>query len=334
MLGLTLAALGIIAKSARVIGWLLAAAAIAGLLHPVVERLGKRMPRALALAIVVLFTLGVCAAVGYAVVDDVVRQLHQLQRAVPSAARDLERSSSRIGEAAREINLADRAKSFVNELPARLRGGDVQSALRSAATRGVAFLATTVLTIFFLIHGPRLLRGALNQLPEDRQADAKRIGLSVYRRTWNYVAGSLAMAVVAGFLAYVCADLLNLPGKAPLALWMTMLDPIPMVGVVLGSLPLILLAATTATWQASVLVTAVLVGWQVFEALSLQPRVEDRSLHIGPFVTVSVVMVGLVMYGIGGAIVSLIVIIVAAATLDEVVAHGPHSSAPVVTSSE
>lgn len=208
----------------------------------------------------------------------------------------------------------------------------MQQALRSAATRGVAFLATTVLTIFFLIHGPRLLRGALHQLPEERQGDAQRVGLSVYRRTWNYVAGSLGMAVVAGLLAYLCADLLDLPGKAPLALWMAMLDPIPMVGVALGALPLILLAATTSTWQASVAVTAVLLAWQIFEALRLQPAVEARSLHVGPFVTVSVVMVGLVMYGIGGALVSLVVVIVAAATLDELVGHGPHSSSPVLTS--
>src|SRR5438445_2843791 len=153
MLGLTLGAIGVIASSARVIGWLLAAAALAGLLHPAVERLAHHVPRAIALAIVVLVTLGIAAAVGYAVIDDLVRQLHQLQHAVPSAARDLERSKSRVGEAARQVNLADRAKTFVDELPSRLRGGDVQQALRSAATRGVAFLATTVLTIFFLIHG-------------------------------------------------------------------------------------------------------------------------------------------------------------------------------------
>jgi len=332
MLGLTLAAIGVIASSARVIGWLLAAAAMAGLLHPAVERLAHRVPRSLALAIVVLLTLGIAAAVGYAVVDDIVRQLHQLQHAVPSAARDLERSKSRVGEAARQINLADRAQTFVNELPSRLRGGDVQQALRSAATRGVAFLATTVLTIFFLIHGPRLLNGALRQLPEARQDDAKRIGLSVYRRTWNYVAGSLTMAAAAGLIAYACAAALDLPGKAPLALWMTMLDPIPMLGVVLGAMPLVLLAATTASWQGSVAVTVVLIAWQGFEALKLQPLVEARSLHIGPFITVSVVMIGLVMYGIGGAIVSLVVVVVAAATLDELVGHGPHSSAPVLTS--
>jgi predicted PurR-regulated permease PerM len=317
MLGLTLGAIGVIASSQRVIGWLLAATVLAGLLYPLVERLDRVMPRGLALALVVLATIALSALIAYAVVDEVVDQMRQLQRALPDAARDLERSDSRFGELARDVDLRERAAAFVDELPERLRGGDVQDALRSAATRGVAFLATVVLTIFFLIHGPKLLGAAVKQLPEGRRPEARRIGISVYRRTWNYVAGSLAMSVASGALAYMCADLLDLPGKAPLALWMAMLDPIPLIGVVLGALPLILLAGATASWQATLLVAAVLVGWQVFEGLRLQVRVEQDSLHIGPFVTVAVVMVGLVVYGIGGALVTLVAVVAVAALLDE-----------------
>ena len=333
MFGLALAVLGGIAASERVIGWVLAAAAIAGLLHPVVVVLSRRMPHAAALALVLLVVLGAIAGIAYAVVDDIVRQLHQLQHALPDAARSIEKSK-RFGDAARQFDLSGKAQSFVNELPSRLRGGDVQTALRSAATRGVAFLATTVLTVFFVTYGPRLVRSALAQLPEAHRADAERIGASVYRRTWNYVAGSLGMAVMAGVLAYTCAELLDLPGKAPLALWMAMLDPIPFVGVAIGAFPLVLLAATTSAWQATVLVAVVLAAWQVFEAVRLQRSVEQRSLHVGPYVTVAVVMVGLVVYGFGGALVSLVVVIAAAATLDEVVGHGPHSSSPAITSGE
>jgi predicted PurR-regulated permease PerM len=317
MLGLTLAAIGVGESSQRVIGWVLAAVVLAGLLHPLVERFDRLMPRPLALAFVMLFTIGFAAGIAYVVVDEVVDQMRQLQEALPSAAHDLEQSDSRFGEVARDVKLEERATAFVDELPERLRGGDVQDALRTAATRGVAFLATTVLTIFFLIYGPSLLSSAVQQLPEQRRREARRIGLSVYRRTWNYVAGSLAMSIAAGSLTYVCADLLDLPGKAALALWMALLDPIPLVGVALGALPLILLAGATSSWQATVLVALVLVAWQVFEGLRLQQAVERDSLHIGPFVTVAVVMVALVVYGIGGALVSLVLVVALAATLDE-----------------
>jgi predicted PurR-regulated permease PerM len=304
---------------------------MAGLLYPVVERLSRRLPHALALALVVLLSVGVAAGVAYAVIDELSDQLHDLQVAVPSAARDVEHSD-RFGDAAREIHLAKRAKAFVDEIPERLRGGDVQDAVRSAATRGVAFLATGVLTIFFLIHGPRLLEAARRQLPVRRQDGARRIGLAVYRRTWRYIAGTLSMSVMAGLVAYGCAYAVDAPGKAPLALWMALLDPIPLVGVVVGAAPLILLAGATASGVGTVLVTLVLLGWQAFESLRLQRRVEARSLHIGPFVTSAVAMVGLELYGIGGALIGLVVVVLLAATLDETIGHGPHSSSPSVTS--
>ena len=141
------------------------------------------------------------------------------------------------------------------------------------------------------------------------------------------------MAAMAGLVTYGAASAIDAPGKAPLALWMVMLDAVPLLGVVLGAAPLILLAATTASWQGALGVTVVVLGWQVFEALVLQRRVEQRSLHIGPFVTVAVAMVGIELYGIGGALVSVIGIVLLAAVLDEVWGHGPHSSAASVTSS-
>lgn len=331
LLGLALVGLATLAASTRVIGWILAAATLAGLLHPVVERLGSHLPRALALGVVVLVSVGVAAGIGYAVVDELSSQLRELQVAVPKAAREVERSE-RFGDVAKEIDLAEKAEDFVDELPRRLRGGDVQDAIRSAATRGVAFLATGVLTIFFLIHGPRLLGAAVRQLPAARQGDARRVGLAVYRRTWSYLAGALSMATMAGLVAYGCAYALDLPGKAPLALWMALLGTIPLVGVVIGSAPLILLAGTTATAPATLAVTAALLGWQAFEALWLQRQIEARSLHLGPFVTVAVGMVGLELYGIGGALIGLVVVVLLAATLDEAIGHGPRSAAASLSS--
>jgi predicted PurR-regulated permease PerM len=327
MFGLTIAALGIIGQSTRVIGWILTAMILAGIFHPLVDLLDRHVPRGVALAIVMIGSMATVAGMAYVVVDEVANQVNDLQQAVPEAARELE-ESQRFGEAAREADLADRAERFVDELPERLRGGDVNDALRSAATRGVAFLATTVLTIFALVHGPRLLHSGIGQLPERRQATAYRIGRSVYRRSWTYVVGSLAMAAMAGLLTFACAYALDLPGKAPLALWAALFDLIPLVGLLLGVLPVVLLAGTTSSWEATLVVAAVLVAWQVFEGLRLQRSIERRSVHLGPFVSFVVALVGLDLYGIGGVFVSLVLATLVAVVLDEVLGHGPRSSDP------
>jgi predicted PurR-regulated permease PerM len=280
------------------------------------------MPRPAALAIVVISMLLLAGLTAWRVVDDINDQLRELQRALPRAAEDLE-DSERFGEAATDARLAERVEAFVDELPERLRGGSVNEALRAAATRGVAFLATGVLTIFFLVHGPRLLRSALRQMPVQRRERVKVVATAAYRRAWAYVTGSIGMAIIAGLISYGCARALDLPGGAPLALWMALVDVIPVVGVVMGALPLVLLAAATSpAWQTA-LVALVLLGWQITETVYLQARVEKGSLHIGPFVTIAVAMVGLELYGIGGSLVALILVVLVMATADEVVGVGP-----------
>jgi predicted PurR-regulated permease PerM len=321
LLGATLAVLRLLAASGRVLGWIVAAMLVAGLLHPAVAALQGRMRRGLALLVVLVSTLAVVGFVAWAVVDDVVDEVEELQQEVPRAARELERSE-RFGRTARDIDLADRAEEFVDELPERLRGGNVQDALRSAATRGVAFLATFVLTVFFLIHGPRLLGAAVAQLPDDRQEQVRRLGAAAYRRAWRYVAGSLGKAAVAGLLAYALAQAAELPGPAPLALWVALFDLVPFVGVAIGGVPMVLLAAADSP-GAGVAVGVALVAWQLVEAFVLQPRLESRSLHVGPFVTVALAMIGLELYGIGGALAAVAAAVVAAALADELLPTDP-----------
>ena len=330
LLALTLGTLAMISASARVIGWVAVAATFAGLLHPIVDRLGARIPRGAALALVVATMLAMAGFIGWRVVDDISEQLSDLQRALPKAAREIE-DSDRFGDAATDARLADRVEAFVDELPERLRGGDTTDALRAAATRGVAFLATFVLTIFFLIHGPRLLRSSLRQMPVQRRERVKEVAGAAYVRSWRYITGTLGMAVIAGLISYGCARALDLPGGAPLALWMTLLDFIPVVGVVVGAVPLVLLAAATSPAWETALVALVLLGYQVVETVYLQKRVERHSLHVGPFVTIAVAMVGLELYGIGGSLVALVGVVCVMATADEIVGLGPQEEESVAS---
>src|SRR4051794_38267590 len=155
LLGATLVALRMVEASTRVIGWLLAAIAVASLVHPLVAWLSRAIPRAVAVLLVVIVVLGGAGLIGYSLVHAVVSQTHHLQEAAPVAAAKLERSK-RYGDLARQFKLTERTKRFVDTVPQRLQGGSPAEAIRAAATRGVAFLATGVLTLFFLSYGPTL----------------------------------------------------------------------------------------------------------------------------------------------------------------------------------
>jgi predicted PurR-regulated permease PerM len=317
MLGATLAVLRILAASTRVIGWMLAAAVFAGLLHPVVNKLSKRIPHALAVVAVVAVVLGSVGLVGYSVVDTIVRETHKVQESAPDAARRLERSD-RWGDLARDFHLAARTQTFVDEIPQRLRGGKPADAVRAAATRGVAFLATGVLSLFFLLHGPRLARGALDQIRSPaRRRRAEVVATNAYLRAARYVLSTILLSVAAGLFGYLVASLADVPGAAALGLWVALWDVVPLFGALVGALPIVLLAAVFFSVERAVVAAIAFMAWQAFEYVVVQRAIERRSLHLGPFVTLFAGLAGLELYGLGGGLLAIVVATVVVAVADE-----------------
>ena len=92
--------------------------------------------------------------------------------------------------------------------------------------------------------------------------------------------------------------------------------------MVVGGLPVVLLALAASPARA-VVVLLVFVAWQLVEAIVLQRRLAERSLHVGPFVTVAMAMIGLELYGIGGALAATALAVVAAALADELLPTDP-----------
>jgi predicted PurR-regulated permease PerM len=316
MLGATLTLMRVLGASQRVLGWILTAAVVAGLLHPVASLFARRMPRGIAVALVVLLTAGAGGLIAYGTVGGLVRETRKLEEAIPRRAHELEQSK-RFGEAAREFKLEERSRRFVKEVPDRLRGGTATEALRSAATRGVAFLATGVLSIFFLLHGPRIAGSAAAQIPDaTRRKRYSQLALAAYRRGFGYARGSAGIAVIAGSLAYILARLAHVPGPAPLALWVGLWDLVPIIGTFTGALPIVIMAAVGSPATA-VLVGLAFVAYQVVEQVFLQQPLERRTVKLGPFLTVVGGFAGIELYGIGGALMVLMVGSVAVALIDE-----------------
>jgi predicted PurR-regulated permease PerM len=267
-------------------------------------------------------TLFLVAVVSYGVIDEVVSEARVIQREAPEAARRLERDD-RFGDVARDLDLAERTEEFVDDVPQLLRGGTAQDALRSAANRGVAFLATGVLSLFFLLHGPRLARSAAEQIhDDDRRAKVEAVAVGAYWRGWRYIMGTLLMAAEAGLVSLFLANLADVPGAEVLALWTALWSVVPIIGAALGAVPIVLLAAVDSTTTA-IATGIVLLGYQVFEALVLQRRVERTSIHVGPFLTVIAGLIGLEAYGLGGALLAVVIVTAVVAIAEELEAQRP-----------
>lgn len=301
------AATSLVISSRRVLGWVIVAAALAALVFPLIERLDRIVPRGVAVLVVALLGIGGAGVVTYGVVDSLSRETARLQRAAPQRAAALE-NSEQFGELAKRLRLTERTQAIVDAVPQRLQGGDTSDVLRTNATRGVAYLATAVLTIFFILHGNRLIDGAIRQVPDEVMRQRVRRAVSAtYHCGFGYARGAIGLAIVAGVVTTLLATLADLPGAVPLGLWVALWSFIPVIGSLVGSLPLVVLAAAASPSRAMALALAFVV-YQLIENLVVHPRLERRTMRPGPLFMAVAGFIGLELSGIGGAAVALLAV--------------------------
>lgn len=314
--GMVFGALRILASSQRVVGWVLAATALAGLLDPYVDLLSQRLHRGIAVVLVAVLAAGSAGIIGYALVNGVVREYNEIKEAAPARAQELERHG-RFHQALSDFELSTRVKRVIADAPGRLQGGTPAEAIRSATTRGVAFLATGILALFFMLHGPRMARAAGEQIhTPSRRARAERVAKQAFHRGFGYARGTLAMSLLAGLLGWTLASWAAVPGPAPLGLWVALWDVVPVIGFGVGAVPIVGLAAI-ASPQRGIALAVVFIGYQLFEWLVIQRWIDRRTVHVGPFVTVVAGFAGLELYGVGGALMVLLAVTLGLAVMDE-----------------
>lgn len=332
LFGLTLVVLRVAVAAQRVLGWVFVAAAVAGLLEPLVRRASRRLPRGVAVLAVVFGSALTLGVVGYGLVDALVSETERLQRAAPAAAERIEQEGQ-FAKLARQVRLADRTERFLEQLPERLRGGTPAEAVRAATTRAVAFLATGVLSIFFLLHGASLASGAARQLRlSEVRTRVERVASAVLHRGFGYARGNIAMSAAAGLTSYAVARIADVPGPAPLAFWVALWDLVPLIGFAVGALPIVVLSGVGHTGR-GITVALFFALYQVLEAVMVQRRLERRTVRLGPFLTVAGGLAGLELYGIGGALGTILILALVVVALDELAPPEDELPTPVTSPS-
>jgi predicted PurR-regulated permease PerM len=317
-IGLALVVRNVFERATRVLGWFAAASVVAALVYPIVGLVSRYVRRGLALLIVVLLLVGSVGGLVYAAIGDIRSEIDHLQEVAPEAAASIERSE-RYGEAARDFRLRERVESFVEDLPERLTGGSTAEAIRSATTRGLAYFVAFILTLFLVLHGPRIVKGGVDLVEDpDRRAYVDRVLHRAYERSWNYLLGTLGISLATGLYAYFWCRFADLPGATVLAMVVALATIIPNVGVMIGAIPVLMLAAgldPDSGWALTL--TLAFAAWQVFDVALLRRRLARRSIAVGPVITTLVAMLGVDLYGIGGALVAFALVVFLVALLDE-----------------
>jgi predicted PurR-regulated permease PerM len=303
----TLALLTALDRSRLILYWLVTAAAAALLLDGLVRGLVPWVRRGIAIATVTVLTLAGAALLTHGVVDAVVDQYDALRTAAPKAAAALERSD-RVGDLAERLELGVRTDELTDRLPERLLGSPADVARTAAQNLGEAVLVIT-LAVFMLVAYERFEQRVHDLDESSRRTLGRWVGLDAGvasgARCARVVIGRV---MVLGVLTGLVAQVADLPAPIALGLWMAWWRLLPLLGVVVGYAPLVLVLVTDRSDLAAVTVLLVLAGGEAAVRWTFGTAGAPGVLHL-PMGAVTAVAftAGVEMAGVVGAVVGVVV---------------------------
>lgn len=94
----------------------------------------------------------------------------------------------------------------------------------------------------------------------------------------SYVAGALAIALIAGTVQFVAMKIAGVPFAAGLAVLVAVLDLIPMIGATIAGAVVVLVSLTVSTEKAVAMLLVVIV-YQQIENNIIQPLVQKKTIR-------------------------------------------------------
>jgi predicted PurR-regulated permease PerM len=267
---------------------------IALLLNPLVgavQRWAGR--RGIAVAIVTLLAVLVFAGLGVAFGYPLINGITHLADNLPVYVGKAEHGQGWIGHLVTRYHIQTWVKSNAPKLASY--GKDIATPIisvgRGAITLLIALLTIFVLVVLLLMEGPKLRTGILGLMVPERAVRYQRIAAAVNRSVTGYMLGNFATSIIAGLVVLVTLLVLGVPFPFLWALWVALVDFLPMVGGALAGIPVVLFALTQSLTAGIVTLVAFAVYTQV-ENHILNPVIMSRTVRINPLLVLISILVG------------------------------------------
>jgi predicted PurR-regulated permease PerM len=282
------------------------AAFLAVSLDPAVRWLQARgMRRGLAVGIIFTIFLAIIAGFLMSVIPPLVNQFGQLVRHFPQTLSDLQARSARFRELDNRFHLSTRLEGLLGQLPGRVTGG-VLGLTSQVFGAVVSFLTVVVFTVYFLLDLPRLLHGVVRLFPVNRRDRYGRVVDIMVNKVGDYMIGRLAIGFIAGVVAFAGLEALGVPYPVPLAIFIALLDLIPLIGHPIGSVAALLVALLTkGLWPTTVLLLIIFLVYQQVENYFIGPRVLKHSVDISAAAVLLAALIGAAILGVIGALIAI-----------------------------
>ena len=178
-------------------------------------------------------------------------------------------------------------------------------ALGTTAVSGVmAVFFTLILTLYFLLDGKRLYAWLLAYIPR-RHRDKMAVTVEeVSEVVYAYVRGQVITSLLFSIYVAIVLQIFRVPAAMPLALLAGFCDVIPVVGIIIATVPAALLALTVSP-AAALAVLSFYIVYHLVESYFIVPRIYGQRLRLSTLAVLLALVAGNTLAGLIGAVLVL-----------------------------
>jgi predicted PurR-regulated permease PerM len=302
---MAIAALGALIYELRPMLALLAISLMLALaLEPLVrvfERFGLR--RGWCVLLTILFLLGLLTLVVLSIVPMLVEQVSNLFESLPGFITQV-RESRWMHSLNERFRLLSSLEGEVTKLPSTI-AGPALGLVGSSVT--LLITAITVLTIaaFGLLSGEQLFEQAMRWVRPDQRPELRTLLLDMNRAVSGYIVGAFVISATGGVVTGITTWALGVPYFLALGLMYLVLSLVPYLGSLLVAIAVCLTTLATVGFRRTLIALGLFLIYQQIESHVLQPLIQRRTLHMNPLLIAIVVVSGVMVMGVLGAVLAL-----------------------------
>ncbi len=297
-----------------------AALFIALAINPLVRKLAKVIPGKgvkLPIAIAYLIVIGCLTAFLAIVIPTIVNETVNFAKNLPETVKTVSNSFSWLNDFGESIGVKDLQGEIVNNVQnvsagiARDLSANFATSIGAIGSFLAAFILILILALFMLTEGPAIVEQFWNNFKGDPQSErAHHVFDRMADVVSKYVSNALTVALInaccTATMVFVLALFFRLdPGLAlPFGLITGVFSLIPMFGSFIGGALVALLLAFNV-WGAGLAFIIYTIIYLQIEANVISPKIQGKGLQLPALAVLAAVTVGVYMFGIPGAIISI-----------------------------
>lgn len=264
----------------------------------------KKLPRWVGILIIYIGIIGIFVLVIGLLMPALIKELQNFIDKVPYLYELVNSKFSAIADSGVQDTIKNAVLNFVNNLATRVEASNTIFQSFSSIISGFAFFFMTLVVTFYMSmeeDGSARLIKAL--VPKQYHTFSLNLLNKIQKTVGSWLKGQLSLCLIIGTLYYISFVILGVNYTLLLAVFAGVMEIIPYIGPVLGAAPAAIIGFTQSPIK-GLFVILIIILIQQLENNLIVPKVMKKSVGLNPLIVIIVIMIGVKIAGIAGALLA------------------------------